>query len=140
MTTITELLQPDDTVNWHEVVREWQALVAQLTSQVRAWSEARGWRVDEKTLTLTEEQLGTYEVPMLIMELAQRQVLLEPIARRVIGAQGRVDLYSYPSMDRVMLLYDGERWILRPELGPTWPLPWGESTFVDLLERFATET
>ena len=134
----TELLRPDADLNRDDLLHQWQTLVNNLASEVRAWSETRGWPVEEKVLTLTEEQFGSYGVPLLVVQLP-RPVFLEPVARFVMGAHGRADLYSYPSMDRVMLLYDGERWVIRPELGPAWPLPWSESTFIDLAERLAAD-
>jgi hypothetical protein len=133
----TEVLDASGRLDRDHVLRQWQGLVRSLASDVRSWSESHGWRVDEKSLTLTEEQLGSYDVPMLIIQLPDRPVFLEPVARLVMGAQGRVDLYSYPSMDRVMLLHNGREWVVRPELGPTWPLPWGQDTFVDLVERLS---
>jgi hypothetical protein len=133
-----ELLKQDDAVDWNEVLRQWQNLVTSLAGDVRAWSEARGWRVDEKPLTLVEEHLGSYDVPFLVIQLRQ-PVFLEPVARFVMGAHGRVDLYSYPSMDRVMLLHNGNEWIIRPELGPIWPLSWSQETFVDLAQRLTAD-
>jgi hypothetical protein len=132
-----ELVTPDDAVNRNEVLSNWQGLLDKLAREVRIWSEARGWKVDQKTLTLEEEHLGTYDVPFLVIQHQdpQRPVFLEPVARYVMGAAGRVDLFSYPSMDRVMLLYDGNTWVIRPELGPLWPLPWSQDTFIDLVQR-----
>jgi hypothetical protein len=135
----TELLQPDAAVDWDEVRRAWQRLVRSLADDVRAWAEERQWRVSEKRLNLTEERLGSYDVPSLVIQVPQQPIFLEPVARVVMGAQGRVDLYSYPSMDRVMLLHNGSQWIIRPELGPTWPLPWSRDTFVDLVERLTAD-
>lgn len=135
----TELINAERPVDWADSRRQWQKLVRGLARDVRAWSEARGWRVEDKPHTVTEEGLGSYEVPMLVIQLTDQPLFLEPVGRSVMGAQGRVDLYSYPSMDRVMLLHDGKSWIVRPELGPTWPLPWNQDTFIDLAERLAAD-
>ena len=69
---------------------------------------------------------------------AQGRLILEPIARGVLEAQGRVDLYAWPSLFRVMLLHKplgkdrGLAWGMRTESGIDWPQPWGRETFFTL--------
>jgi hypothetical protein len=107
--------------------------------RVREWAAGEGWEVTEKVHAVTDGRLGTYDVSLLIIQLPKYAVFLEPVARDVMGAQGRVDLYAYPSLDRVMLLHKNGEWVIRPELGPTWPLPWGRETFVDLVRRLVED-
>jgi len=135
----TELLPSDPLLAPQNVASSWQALVRSLADDVSAWSKAQGWGISEKLHKVTEEGLGAYDVPFLVIQLPQQLLFLEPVARLVMGAQGRVDLYSYPSMDRVMLLYNGKEWIIRPELGPTWPLPWNRDTYLDLAQRLTAD-
>jgi hypothetical protein len=61
--------------------------------------------------------------------------VLESIARNVRGSDGRVDLYAYPTLFRVRLLYyeSNQTWIVRTDLGLDWPHPWSEETFVELV-------
>src|SRR5438094_155105 len=86
---------------------EWFRAVTALTEQVGEWAARWNWPVERKTLDVTEELLGTYGVPMLEIQTEWGPLFLEPVARYVMGAEGRVDLYAYPSLYRVMLLRSG---------------------------------
>jgi len=65
---------------------------------------------------------------------------LEPIARGTVGAQGRVDLYAWPSLFRVMLLHKPRgkdrplEWVVRTESGLDWPQAWSRETFLTLAD------
>ena len=59
---------------------------------------------------------------------------VEPVARDVVKADGRVDLYAFPSMNRMMLVRVGGKWVLKTDSGVKWPEPWGEQTFARLTE------
>ena len=134
----TALLPPHGNTDQKDALPLWQQRIRELANDVRIWSEAEGWHVGEEAIILTEHQVGSYSVPRLKIDLPVYGLYLQPVGRFVMGAQGRVDLYGYPSMDRVMLLYKGDQWVVVPELGPTWPLPWNAGTFVDLAERLTT--
>lgn len=123
----------------------WERHTALLADEVQTWAEqeaaARGWRVEREEIELAEEVVGgAYHVPVVTIHASQGRLVLEPIARGVMGAQGRVDLYAWPSSFRVMLLHKplgkdaGLRWVVRTESGVDWPLPWGRETFLTLAE------
>ncbi len=123
----------------------WERHTAQLAEEVQTWAAqeagARGWRVEREEIEHAEEVVGgTYHVPVLTIHAPQGRLVLEPIARGVMGAQGRVDLYAWPSLFRVMLLHKprgkdaGLEWVVRTESGVDWPLPWGRETFLTLAE------
>jgi hypothetical protein len=114
---------------------EWLQVVEALGRQVRGWAEQRGWTVTEERREINEERLGIYQAPVLQIETPHGSVFLEPIARDVGGADGRVDLYAWPTLYRVMLLRGGgPDWMIRTDSGIYWPHPWGEATFAELAE------
>jgi hypothetical protein len=116
-----------------KALAEWRDTLDRLVAEVGAWAERRGWRVSRSTRELNEELLGSYSAPVLEIELPSGQVVLEPIARVVMGATGRVDLYAWPTLYRVMLLHRADgNWIVRTDSGLKWPHPWNEETFVEL--------
>ena len=125
--------------NWNQIRLEWSNQVHDLVQEVRSWSEEQGWRVTEAQVELNEAGLGTYTLPMLTIDLPEGTAILKPVAQRVLNGQGRVDLYSYPTMDKVMLFCKGGTWVVRPELGPSWPLAWGKVCFLDLMQRLVIE-
>lgn len=81
-----------------------------LADDVQTWADqeasARGWRVEREEKELAEEVVGwAYRVPVVTIHAPQGRLILEPVARGMVGAQGRVDLYAWPSLFRVMLLH-----------------------------------
>lgn len=113
---------------------EWITAVTGLCADVKRWSEARGWWVQSAELALSERRLGDYTVPALMIALPGAQRLhLDPIGADIIGADGRVDLLIYPSLNRMILLRRGGEWRLFTDSMVEWPLPWDEDTFVKLV-------
>lgn len=119
-----------------KVIGEWVELVGNFAKQVADWATVAGWDVAWKSLDRTEDLLGSYTVPMLIIQTAQRAVMVEPVARDVMGALGRIDLYAYPTLFRVMLLQSPEsgEWRIRTDSGIFIEKPWNKETFLSLIE------
>lgn len=115
------------------ILAGWQDVMGTLASTVEDWSRARKWEVEWSSAEVDEELLGTYKISVLTIETEKGRLLLEPIARMVVGAEGRVDLYAWPTLFRVMLLYTADRtWTVRTDSGIDWPQPWGMETFYAL--------
>lgn len=83
-----------------ERVADWQARLAGLFGQVGVWAKGAGWRVDDSTtIPLHEELMQKFGVPatqqpMLRVENEQGYALFKPKGLWVIGANGRIDLYT----------------------------------------------
>ncbi|HEX5444044.1 MAG TPA: hypothetical protein VFW87_09460, partial [Pirellulales bacterium] len=56
------------------------------------------------TKKITEEVIGTYEAPRLLIHAPEARFLLDPIAKCVVGAAGRIDFCVIPSYDAVPLV------------------------------------
>lgn len=126
-------------VNWDALLANWHADVQDLLHQIRAWSEARQWSVSTRPTTISEDHFGSYEMPMLDISSSEgKRFMVDPRYRLVFGALGRVDIIAYPSMECVMLLKKQDRWVLRSELGPIWPLEWNEETFEKVVESLVS--
>ena len=110
----------------------WIKDVNDLADDVQAWAGEQGWSVVRGDTQLSEAVAGgAYQVPRLTVDAPEGRLLLEPVARGVVGAAGRVDLYAWPSHYRVMLLRQaGGGWVVRTESGLDWPQPWGRETFL----------
>jgi hypothetical protein len=74
-----------------------------------------GWFASFPTKEVTEEPLGigaplTVTISMLILDRPclnggyAQKITFEPIHRYVVGAAGRIDVYSYPAMREAILL------------------------------------
>jgi hypothetical protein len=119
-----------------EVSSQWRTAVDDLVDQVRDWSTERGWTATLAEREMTEEGLGSYKIPAVEIATPRGRLLLEPIARYVGGADGRVDLSVWPSLYRVMLLRRPDQgWVVHTESGIDWPFQWGKDTFLDLADR-----
>jgi hypothetical protein len=114
---------------------EWLGAVDALGKQVRGWAEQQGWSVDQSEEEVTEEELGTYRVPIWQIHTPRGTALLRPVGREILGARGRVDLSAWPTLYRVMLLQKPDQnWVIRTESGLNWPHPWKQETFVEVTE------
>src|SRR5688572_19093947 len=92
---------------------EWVGVVRQLVEQVGGWARDRGWAVTASERRLEESKYGAYEAPELAIRAPSGIVYLEPVGRDVAAAQGRVDLLAWPSLTRMMLVREGDRWVLQ---------------------------
>jgi hypothetical protein len=120
----------------NEVAGQWQNTVDSLVDQVRGWSAERGWTATVSDREVTEEGLGSYTIPAVEIATPRGRLLLEPVARYVGGADGRVDFSVWPSLYRVMLLRRPDQsWVVHTESGIDWPFQWGKDTFLDLADR-----
>lgn len=116
---------------------EWLQTVGELADQVCGWvAHQKKWAVlPRPDKEITEEPLGTYPVPVMQIQTKKGTAVLEPVARNVRGSDGCVDLYAYPTLFRVRLLYReaDHTWTIRTDSGLNWPHPWNEETFVELV-------
>jgi hypothetical protein len=76
------------------VKRDWLDRVGNFVDEVKGWARASGWRTRRIDKTVSERGLGTYKVPVLLMEKDSVEVVLNPVAGFVPGANGAVDLYG----------------------------------------------
>lgn len=116
---------------------DWIAAVRELAEAVRQWSTEAGWAVTMVPKSIEEQRLGSYEVPQLVVTTPQGHFCVEPVARDVFGADGRVDLIALKTFNRMMLVRAGGRWVVRTESGVEWPADWSKETFLDLVQRLA---
>lgn len=89
--------------------------IEMLSKDVRGWCAAHNLTVTEESVTLREMDVPDYDAPVL--KISSGGVVLarlEPVASRVMCAEGRVDLIG--RFTRQMLLF-------RITEGPTYPMP-----------------
>lgn len=126
---------------------EWLERLDQLVADVKGWVEAAGWRTREITKRMKDSVLGTYRAPALLMQRETVEVILDPVARFVVGADGAVELYLMPAYDDIAGLYfiDGEwriYFVFREPsavAGPVEPddLPFSKESLVRVLDAIA---
>lgn len=99
-------------IDWKERRRQWIGAIERLyqlvTDELLAASVPKSRvkvsRVEKK---ITEEHLGTYRVPELILNISGETVRFSPKGRNIIGAKGRVDLIGELDAMTLVLEPDG---------------------------------
>jgi len=91
--------------NGQQVRDEWIGRVTSLVDQVEKWAREQGWRTRRIDKRLEDTEIGTHQVPALLLQEGTTQLLLEPIGRSAPGVDGVVDLYAMPAYDDMATLY-----------------------------------
>jgi hypothetical protein len=95
---------------WPARKAEWLRKIRALVNQIERWSGDEGWAVQRDQKFIHESAVGDYHAPSLRIRTPQGEVFLSPIALRVVGADGRVDMESWPNLNRVKLILRRGRW------------------------------
>ena len=119
----------------------WIAEVERLAVDVEHWAKTRDWAVRREMKNFTEDEIGTYQLPVLTVLTSLGRVVFEPVARFVAGGSGRIDLYAFPSFSQVVLVRRGRKWTFLSEsdhsdLGRKWK----EADFVKTLSELQAAT
>jgi len=83
-----------------ERVRDWEDRLRALFQDVRAWAIENGWQVDDSgTIGMHEELMQRFGLPAtrqptLRLDRDRSYALFRPKGLWVIGANGRIDLYT----------------------------------------------
>ena len=137
LSKIDRIRATNDTAEATQMREKWTIAVRTLARQVSEWAvHQKKWTIiPQPDKEIAEEPIEGYIVPVVRIQTNKGTAVLEPIAQNVGGSDGRVDLYAYPSMFRVKLLYreSDQKWTVRTDSGLDWPHPWSEATFVELV-------
>ena len=81
--------------------RELDSLYAAMEGYLKGYT---GIRTERRPVQLTEQYLGSYEVPALAILIGREEVIAEPVGTLLIGSSGRVDLSGPRRILRIVLL------------------------------------
>ena len=126
-----------DTIDWRKKRTQWCEAVVSLMDDVEGWVSQEGWACKRFDRTIREDNLGEYVVPQLQIATPQGTIVVNPIGRNIIGAEGRVDLESFPSLNRILLIRRDDEWKVFTEAGVDMSKPWGRDTFLELARNLA---
>lgn len=119
------------------LLEAWQRRLDALAKEVRSWSEAKGWLVETRPAEIRESLLGTYQVPhvRVVRPVPRGEVHVEPVALQIVGGDGRVDMWSFPSMNRVRLVGGKDkRWEVLTDSNVRIRSEWGPTLWYELVE------
>jgi hypothetical protein len=115
---------------------DWIAAVEQVISDAEAWATEQHWFVHRGPKSITEDPIGPYEVPTLLIQAPAGRFVLEPRGRFIIGATGAIELSVFPSYESVLIVRNDSGWhfvIERPILDR----PWSKEAFLEILSQLA---
>ncbi len=143
MTAITEFLrrqkETDSPHRRSQRQKEWLDAVEGLLRQIRSWlAEAQREKlikIHPDKIKITEENLGTYTAPCLVLTAAGKSVTVKPIGSTIIGADGRVDMESVNGSYMFLYLADKGKWVYGLGRQPAEFPRLTEGLFTDLLKR-----
>ncbi|MBN2315205.1 MAG: hypothetical protein JXM79_14845 [Sedimentisphaerales bacterium] len=124
--------------NWIDKRDKWLLNVKDLFDTIRMWSESQGWSVHEDEKTISEDHIGSYKAPTLVIQCPSGRIHIDPIGCNIIGAHGRVDILSFPSLNRLLLIRINGDWKIKTESRMDWPRAWSHEAFIDLVNSLTS--
>jgi hypothetical protein len=118
---------------------EWIAELSAVVGEMASWAREAGWLVHERTVPIDEESMGKYKAPGLQIKTPIDHFFVEPLGRDICGAEGRIDLYAWPSMYRAVLIRRGGKWLVRDDNYKAWPTRWSRKTFLDIAQTLTSK-
>jgi hypothetical protein len=122
--------------NWEAERDEWVAAVERLIDEAEAWAREQPWFVHRDRKTITEDTIGSYEVSVLMIRTSQAGLILDPIARYIMGASGLIDFCVFPSYEYVRVLRTEVGWQFATN-PPTINRPWSKEAFLEITSELA---
>src|SRR6266487_3484439 len=89
---------------------QWLALVKEVLDQMESWAREEGWSVHREDKRTFENEFGEYNAPVTRFRTPAGEIYVTPIGRNIVGADGRVDIEAWPSLNRVKLVRKNNRW------------------------------
>jgi hypothetical protein len=130
--------QKSKNINWNKKREDWISAVNDLFDEIKKWSKSRGWPVDVQQKDISEPYIGQYKISALFIQSPNGTIHVDPIGCNIIGAEGRVDILSFPSLNRVLLIRINNKWQVKTDSRIDWPQPWNEATFLGLVNRLTS--
>ena len=118
-------------------LEEWRRIVSKLEDEITAWCEGQGWTVTQTETHVMDvrPQYGFYVIPSLSIKTPHGRLIADPMAH-ALDDTGAVQLYAWPTLYRVRLLYRGGSigWEILTDSGIPLHQDWNEQTFVRLAQ------
>jgi hypothetical protein len=96
--------------NWRKLRDTWVAELGHMADDVERWSAQNDWDTLRETRELEEEEIGTYEVPVVRIQTMQGRLYFEPVSWSVCGAEGRIEITAARSFYQVVLVKNNGKW------------------------------
>lgn len=86
----------EEEINWSQQKEEWLGFIDEFYTKIESWFTpylSNGQLSYEyRTVQITEEYIGTYDVKVMEVDFAGQKLRLEPLGTLLIGTKGRIDM------------------------------------------------
>ncbi|MHC5057487.1 MAG: hypothetical protein ACYTKD_22665 [Planctomycetota bacterium] len=145
MSTLKEYLKTkrermDDLATKREdIKRRWVEVLTRLMLQIDEWGkplEEVGLSTEDQSMQVNEHALGAYEAPARRLVFGMTTVRVSPVARIIIGGDGRVDILG--PAERMMLIYDEaeDAWAVVSPADRSNRRPFDKDRFEEILKAY----
>lgn len=118
------------------LLREWIEAQNRMLNEAIAAAKEKGWYFQEDQKELLESLLGSYHAPRLRIRTADKEVVLDPVARFGSGRQGVVDLVTMPTYETAYLVtFKNGQWRIVSPHGSASSRPFTQTTLVNTIAR-----
>lgn len=142
---LAEQEKRSDPIDWPAERDWWLSRLKELHEEVTRWLAplVSGGLLKPQTdeVQLSEEHIGTYRAPRLVLEFSGEAVVLEPQGTRIIGSHGRVNVFRRGQRGQqipMLILMKREDqsgvWTIWPTRNPRDRKPWNEDNFKALVD------
>ena len=78
-------------------------------SDIEKWAKESGLKIKKEKFSITEEQIGPYDVPCLrLLDKSNKEIaVLRPVGAFIIGASGRFDMEGRLDKETIILMGKG---------------------------------
>lgn len=95
---------------------QWVSDLRTLITEVKGWALSEGWQIDSSSRVIDEVSVGPYEVEELTMYIPnQGRVHLEVIGRGDENSPGKIEMFAWPTLIRVLFFKKQEGWTIRTD-------------------------
>ena len=86
-------------ISWEEIKLQWLNEIDGFFKQIEAFlvplKEKGLLSFEREIISIYEEDLGGYDTEKIIIQLPDQKVIIEPIGKGIIGANGRIDMIGH---------------------------------------------
>lgn len=105
-------IQSEQAIDWNNRLVWWRLKVEELLSHMKQWLSpliADGTiRMHQDRIQISEEMLGSYELPHLIFTFGSVALRIKPVGSVIIGAFGRIDVEGPQGKAMLILVTDDD--------------------------------
>jgi hypothetical protein len=92
-------------VDWEKRKQDWLGQLSSLYGQIGQWlADIDGIRIQRQPVWISEEFIGNYQADRLLVYAGEKYLAFTPTGALVLGARGRVDLFSSINGKRAKLI------------------------------------